>query len=93
VRAVTETKTAALLVPQRAIAETQGVFQVAVVGPDDRVELRVVEPGVRDGGMQVIEKGVSAGERVVVEGIQKVRTGSVVKPKGAEPPAPAGAGS
>jgi len=93
VRAVTETKAAALLVPQRAIAETQGVFQVAVVGPDDRVELRVVEPGVRDGGMQVIEKGLAAGERVVVEGIQKVRTGTVVKPKAAEPPAPAGAGS
>jgi membrane fusion protein (multidrug efflux system) len=92
VRAVTETKAAALLVPQRAIAETQGVFQVAVVGPDDKVELRVVEPGVRDGGMQVIVKGLSAGERVVVEGIQKVRSGSVVKPKGAEPAAPAGDG-
>jgi membrane fusion protein, multidrug efflux system len=92
VRAVTETKAAALLVPQRAIAETQGVFQVAVVGPDDKVELRVVEPGVRDGGMQVIVKGLSAGERVVVEGIQKVRSGSVVKPKPAAPAAPAGDG-
>jgi membrane fusion protein (multidrug efflux system) len=91
VRAVTDTRRAALLVPQRAVAETQGVFQVAVVGPDDKVELRVVEPGLRDGGMQVIEKGLSAGERVVVEGIQKVRSGTVVKPKGAEP-VPAGAG-
>lgn len=92
VRAVTDTKAAALLVPQRAVAEMQGVFQVAVVGPDDRVELRVVQPGVRDGGMQVIEKGLSAGERVVVEGIQKVRSGTVVKPKVAEPAAPTGAG-
>jgi membrane fusion protein (multidrug efflux system) len=85
---VTETKKAALLVPQRAISELQGVFQVAVVGADDKVELRVVEPGVRDGSLQVVEKGLAAGERVVVEGIQKVRAGSVVAPK----PAPAGAG-
>jgi membrane fusion protein (multidrug efflux system) len=92
VRAVTDTKTAALLVPQRAVAEMQGVFQVAVVGPDDKVELRVVEPGVRSGAMQVIEKGLSAGERVVVEGIQKVRPGTVVNPKTAERIAPADGG-
>jgi membrane fusion protein (multidrug efflux system) len=81
VRAVTETKKGALLVPQRAISELQGVQQVAVVGPDDKVELRVVETGVRDGSLQVIEKGLEAGERVVVEGLQKVRAGSVVAPK------------
>jgi membrane fusion protein (multidrug efflux system) len=92
VRAVTETKIQALLVPQRAVSEMQGVFQVAVVGADDKVELRVVQPGARDGSLQVIEKGLSPGERVVVEGIQKVRSGSVVKPKTAEPAAPAGAG-
>jgi membrane fusion protein (multidrug efflux system) len=92
VRAVTETKTAALLVPQRAVAEMQGVFQVAVVGPDDRIELRVVEPGLRDGGMQVIEKGLAVGERVVVEGIQKVRPGTLVNPKRAGSAAPAGTG-
>ena len=91
-RAVTETKKQALLVPQRAISEMQGVFQVAVVGADDKVELRVVEPGTRDGSLQVIEKGLSPGERVVVEGLQKVRAGSVVNPKSAEPAAPAGAG-
>lgn len=87
VRAVTETKQGALLVPQRAISELQGVFQVAVVGPDDKVELRVVEPGVRDGSLQVVEKGLAAGERVVVEGLQKVRAGSVVAPKTAAPAA------
>jgi membrane fusion protein (multidrug efflux system) len=92
VRAVTETKKQALLVPQRAISELQGVFQVAVVGADDKVELRVVEPGTRDGSLQVIEKGLSPGERVVVEGLQKVRAGSVVNPKSAEPAPPAGAG-
>lgn len=89
VRGVTSTATNALLVPQRAIAELQGVFQVAVVKDDDTVELRVVEPGVVDGNLQVIEKGLAPGERIVVEGIQKVRPGTVVKPMTAtaEPPA------
>jgi membrane fusion protein (multidrug efflux system) len=91
VRAVTQTQKGALLVPQRAISELQGVFQVAVVGADDKVELRVVEPGVRDGSFQVIEKGLSPGERVVVEGIQKVRAGSIVAPKAAAAPGPAAA--
>lgn len=79
VRGVTSTAKNALLVPQRAIAELQGVFQVAVVKDDDTVELRVVEPGVVDGNLQVIEKGLAPGERIVVEGIQKVRPGTVVR--------------
>ena len=79
VRAVTETKQGALLVPQRAVQELQGVQQVAVVGADDKVTLRVVETGVRDGSLQVIEKGLEPGERVIVEGLQKVRAGSLVK--------------
>jgi membrane fusion protein (multidrug efflux system) len=81
VRAVTEVKKGALLVPQRAVAELQGVPQVAVVGPDDKVSMRVVQTGVRDGPLQVIEKGLEPGERVVVEGLQKVREGSAVTPK------------
>jgi membrane fusion protein (multidrug efflux system) len=92
VRAVTETKRQALLVPQRAISELQGVFQVAVVDAENKVALRVVEPGVRDGGLQVIEKGLAPGERVVVEGIQKVRSGSVVNPMDAVAAPPAGPG-
>ena len=79
IRAVTETKRGALLVPQRAVQELQGVQQVAVVGPDDKVTLRVVETGAREGSLQVIEKGLEPGERVIVEGLQKVRTGSLVK--------------
>jgi membrane fusion protein (multidrug efflux system) len=85
VRAVTETRKGALLVPQRALQETQGVFQVAVVGPDDKVALRVVVPGPTHENLRVIEKGLAAGERVVVEGIQKVRDGTLVAAK----PAPA----
>lgn len=81
VRAVTSTAKNALLVPQRAVAELQGVFQVAVVKADDTVELRVVEPGVLAGSDRVIEKGLTAGERIVVEGLQKVRPGTLVTPK------------
>jgi membrane fusion protein, multidrug efflux system len=81
VRAVTATLKNAVLIPQRAVAELQGVSQVAVVKDDDTVELRVVEAGVIDGSDRVIAKGLSAGERVVVEGIQKVRPGTLVKSK------------
>jgi len=81
VRAVTSTAKNALLVPQRAVAELQGVFQVAVVKDDDTIELRVVEPGALAGSDRVIEKGLSAGERIVVEGLQKVRPGTLVTAK------------
>lgn len=81
IRAVTATVKNALLVPQRAVAELQGVFQVAVVKADDTVELRVVEPGSLDGSDRVIVKGLSAGERIVVEGLQKVRPGTLVTSK------------
>jgi len=79
VRATVATKAGALLVPQRAISELQGVSQVAVVGADDKVSLRVVQPGIAHGNLRVIEQGLSAGERVVIEGIQKVRDGSSVR--------------
>jgi len=87
VRAVLDTRKGALLVPQRAVQELQGTYQVAVVGADDKVEMRVVEPGPREGGFWVIDKGLSAGERVVVEGLQKVRTGVAVNPRPASAPA------
>lgn len=80
VRAVTEIRQGALVVPQRAVSELQGVFQVAVVDGDNKVSLRVVEPGPRFESGQVIEKGLEARERVVVEGIQKVRAGALVNP-------------
>ena len=79
IRGVTATAKDALLVPQRAVAEHQGVFQLAVVKDDDTVELRVVKPGVVDGSDRVIEEGLKPGERIVVEGIQKVRPGTLVR--------------
>jgi membrane fusion protein (multidrug efflux system) len=89
VRAVTDTLEGALVVPQRAVSEVQGVFQVAVVGADNKVSIRVVEVGPRDGSDQVIAKGLQAGEQVVAEGIQKVRDGALVNPQTASAPAPA----
>jgi len=92
VRATIATKKGALLVPQRAVTEVQGKFLVAVVGSDNAVELRPVTPAERVGSLWVIDKGLKPGERVVVEGVQKVKTGVRVAPtqaaaEGAAPPA------
>jgi len=81
VRAVTSMKEGALLVPQRAVAELQGSYQVAVVGVDNKVSLRPVKVGERVDTMWIIEDGLKPGERVVAEGTQKVRPGAVVNPK------------
>jgi len=89
VRAATDIKKGALLVPQRAVTELQGFFQVAVVGPGDKIDIRPVQTGERFGSLWIIEKGLNAGERVVVAGVQKVKPGMVVNPKpAAEPAAP-----
>jgi RND family efflux transporter MFP subunit len=87
VRAAPETRTGALLVPQRSVTELQGAYQVAVVGSDDKVTIRPVQVGDRVGTMWIIESGVQAGERVVVEGLQKVRDGSLVRVKQSNPSA------
>jgi membrane fusion protein (multidrug efflux system) len=87
VHAATDIRKGALLVPQRAVSELQGFFQVAVVGPDNKVDIRPVQTGERFGSLWIIEKGLSAGERVVVEGVQKVKPGMVVNPKPAAEPA------
>jgi membrane fusion protein (multidrug efflux system) len=81
VRAETSLKEGALLVPQRAVSELQGGYQVAVVGPDNKVSIRPVKVGERDGTMWIITDGLKPGERVVAEGTQKVRPDMVVKPK------------
>lgn len=93
VRAVTEVLQGALVVPQRAVSEMQGVFQVAVVGADGKVAMRVVKPGVRTESDWVITTGLERGERVVVEGLEKVREGIVVAAKDASLPAVAAPGA
>ncbi len=79
VRAAVDLKKGAILVPQRAVSELQGIYNVAVVGGDDSVEIRMVTPAQRIGNLWVMDAGLKAGERVVVEGLQKVRPGVKVK--------------
>jgi RND family efflux transporter MFP subunit len=81
VRAATRTESGALVVPQRAVTELQGSYQVAVVDNENKVSIRTVTPGDRTGSDWIIVKGLKAGERVVAEGAQKVRPGSQVNPK------------
>jgi len=90
VRVATEVRKGALLIPQRAVSELQGVFQVAVVGPGNKVEVKAVQTGPRVGSLWVIEKGLAPGDKVIVEGAEKVRPGMEVSPKeAAAEPAPA----
>ena len=81
VRAVVSVRKGALLVPQPAVTELQGSYQVTVVGPEDRAAIRPVKVGERVGTMWVIEEGLQAGEQVVVEGQQMLRPGVTVQPK------------
>jgi membrane fusion protein (multidrug efflux system) len=81
VRAVIRTEEQALLVPQRAISELQGGYQVAVLDADNKITIRPVTVGPQVDRRWVIASGLNSGERVVVEGVQKVRTGVRVNPK------------
>jgi membrane fusion protein (multidrug efflux system) len=81
VRAETGIKKAALVIPQRAVSEVQGRYLVAVVSPENKVAIKSVKVGNWVGQLWVIDEGLQAGEKVVAEGIQKVRDGMVVNPK------------
>ncbi|MGH7927250.1 MAG: efflux RND transporter periplasmic adaptor subunit [Candidatus Binatia bacterium] len=80
-RFVTEVKQDAVLVPQRAVQDIQGLHSVLVVKPDNTVEQRMVKAGERIGNLWVIDSGAKPGEKVIVEGIQKVRPGVTVNAK------------
>jgi membrane fusion protein, multidrug efflux system len=80
IRATTSTRRGALLVPQKAVSELQGNYQVAVVGSDNKVQIRPVKVGERVGTEWIIEQGLKPGDRVVAEGIQKVRAAEAVNP-------------
>ena len=84
VRVETGMKKGALLTPQSAVARSQGSYQVAVVGSDRKVSMRAVKPGQTVGTMWVIDEGLKPGEQVVVEGLQKLRDGTLVTPKPAQ---------
>jgi membrane fusion protein (multidrug efflux system) len=76
-------KKRALLIPKVAVNELQDGYQVAVVDADNRVDLRPVKAGERIDSLWVIDEGLKPGERVVVEGLQKVRQGMLVTPQSA----------
>jgi membrane fusion protein (multidrug efflux system) len=88
VRGVTERINNAVLVPQRSVNELQGIDQVYVVGADNKVEVRNVTLGDKAGSLQIVTAGLNAGERVVVEGIQKCAAGGEVNPQPYPEPPP-----
>jgi RND family efflux transporter MFP subunit len=81
VRTALRVQPGALLVPQRAVNELQGIYQIAVVDGENKVNIRTVKVGDRIGSDWLINEGVKPGERVVAEGLQKVRQGMQVNPK------------
>ncbi len=89
IRAMIDLKKDALLVPQRAVNELQGGFQVGVVGSDDKVVVKTVVPGVRVEKLWQIDSGLAPGDRVIVEGFSRVKSGAAVKPQEAPPEAAA----
>jgi len=80
VRFISYIRKGALLVPQKSVVELQGSYQLAVVGSDNKVTLRTVTVGERTGAMWIVNDGLKPQERVVVEGVQKVRENMQVNP-------------
>ena len=94
VRFVADMKKGAMVVPQEAVNELQGSFQVAVVDQDNKVSIRPIKMGERIGALWEVTDGLKPGDRVVVQGGQKAREGSTVTPKEWTPPSsPGPAGS
>ena len=71
----------ALLVPQSAVKEIQGGYEVALLGPDNKAIIRPVKAGEKVGTMWVIEDGLKPDDQVIVEGVSKVKDGTPVVPK------------
>ncbi len=80
IRVVTELRKGALLIPQQAVSELQGIYQVGVVGPDNKVAVKTVRLGPVYGDMWVVDSGLQPGESVIVDGLQRVKTGMTVAP-------------
>lgn len=87
VSAVTDTLRNALLIPQVAVNQTQGVYSVYVLGPDNRAEQRIVTLGQTVGPMWVVDSGLQPGEQVITDGFHKLRAGVSVEPQTNEPSA------
>jgi membrane fusion protein (multidrug efflux system) len=81
IRAVTQNLQNALVVPQRSIAELQGIYQVGIVNNENKVAIREVKTGPQVGDMWVITEGLQVGDKVVVDGFQRLRDGMTVNPQ------------
>ena len=88
VRLPVTTRKDAIVIPQRAVQELQGTYNVFVVGSDSVVRIRAIKPGTRSGSDWVVSEGLEPADRIVVEGLQKVRDGVKVRPTAAKAPAP-----
>ena len=71
----------ALMVPQKSVTELQGKFSVFIVGPENKIENKTIELNGKKGRYYIVSQGLNANDKVVIEGLQKIRTGLVVKPK------------
>ena len=80
IRAVTELRKSAVLIPQQAVSELQGVYQVGVVSADNKVTIKTVKLGPQSDDMWVVESGLQAGDNVVIDGLQRIKTGMTVAP-------------
>jgi membrane fusion protein (multidrug efflux system) len=85
VRAVETIQKNALLVPQRAVSEMQGSYHVALLAAGNKVSIRTVTPGVREGSLWVMDEGLHPGDHVVADGTSKIRDGEMVTPKPVSP--------
>jgi membrane fusion protein (multidrug efflux system) len=88
IKVMTEMKKGALLIPQRAVSEVQGRYMVAVIGPENKADIRTVQIGEQIGSDRIISEGLNPGDKVVAEGIQKVKKDQPVAPKPFEPQKP-----
>jgi membrane fusion protein (multidrug efflux system) len=84
---------AVIAVPEKALISVQGTYSVALVGPDNKVTMKHVEVASSTGGLRIITSGVTDGDRIVVDGTQKVTDGAVVDPHPASADAPSAAAS
>jgi membrane fusion protein (multidrug efflux system) len=89
VRFIADMKKGAMVIPQEAVNELQGSYQVAVVDQNNKVSIRPVKMGERIGAMWEVKEGLKPGDKVVVQGLQKAREGSTVTVKDWTPPADA----
>ena len=78
---VTDVRKNAIVIPQRAVIEMQGIYQVYVLGADNKVEMKIITPGPAFKDGYVIEEGLKAGDKIAIGGTSLLRNGSVIVPK------------